>query len=117
MYGTFYKASQFWKICIHVWEVTSLYTFEMQVLYYVILCYFISYFVYATILVSRNVYFYLDLLGIYIFFYLGFLSQTFTIHRTTGEGGGYFCYSSLSASQTLRHYLGNYCREITPTHS
>ena len=29
------------------------------------------------------------------FFYPDFLSQTFTIHRTAGEGGGYFCNSSL----------------------
>ena len=27
---------------------------------------------------------------IFFFFYLGFLSRTFTIHRTAGEGGGYF---------------------------
>ena len=40
------------------------------------------------------------------FFYQGFLSRTFTIHRPAGEGGGYFFKSSLplpSASQTLRH--------------
>ena len=40
------------------------------------------------------------------FFYLGFLSRTFTIHRTAGEGGGYLFNSSLPlppASQTLRH--------------
>ena len=40
------------------------------------------------------------------FFYLGFLSRTFTIHRTAGEGGGYFFNSSLplpAASQALRH--------------
>ena len=30
-----------------------------------------------------------------IFFYMGFFSQTFTKHRTAGEGGGH--------SQTLRH--------------
>ena len=30
------------------------------------------------------------------FFYVGFLSQTFTIDRTVGEGGGYFFDSSLS---------------------
>ena len=30
-----------------------------------------------------------------IFFYLGFLSRTFMIHRTTGEGGGYLFNSSL----------------------
>ena len=41
-----------------------------------------------------------------LFFYLGFLSQKFTIHRTAGEQGGYFFNSSLPfppASQTLRH--------------
>ena len=40
------------------------------------------------------------------FFYLGFLSQSFTNHRTAGEGGGHFFNSSLPlphASQTLRH--------------
>ena len=30
-----------------------------------------------------------------LFFYLGFLSRTFTIHRTAGEGVGYFFNSSL----------------------
>ena len=29
------------------------------------------------------------------FFYLGFLSRTFTIHRAAGEGGGHFLNSSL----------------------
>ena len=41
-----------------------------------------------------------------IFFYLGFLSRTFTIHRTAGEGGGYLFKSSLPlppTSRTLRH--------------
>ena len=40
------------------------------------------------------------------FFYGGFLSRTFTNHRTSGEGGGHFINSSLPlppASQTLRH--------------
>ena len=40
------------------------------------------------------------------FFYLGFLSRTFTNHRTAGEGGGRFFNSSLPlppASQALRH--------------
>ena len=40
------------------------------------------------------------------FFYLGFLSRTFTNHRTAGEGGGHFFNSSLPlppASQTIRH--------------
>ena len=40
------------------------------------------------------------------FFYLGFLSRTFTIHGTAGEGGGYLFNSSLPlppASQALRH--------------
>ena len=42
----------------------------------------------------------------YFFFYVGFLSRTFTNHRTAGEGGGHFINSSLPlppASQTLRH--------------
>ena len=40
------------------------------------------------------------------FFYLGFLPQPFTNHRTAREGGGHFFNSSLPlplASQTLRH--------------
>ena len=40
------------------------------------------------------------------FFYLGFLSRTFTNHRTPGEGGGHFFNSSRPlplASETLRH--------------
>ena len=43
---------------------------------------------------------------IFFFFCLGFLSRTFTIHGTAGEGGGYLFNSSLPlppASQTLRH--------------
>ena len=42
----------------------------------------------------------------HFFFYLGFLSRTFTNHRTAGEGGGHLIHSALplpSASQTLRH--------------
>ena len=45
-------------------------------------------------------------LFLFIYFYLGFLSRTVTIHRTAGEGGGYFFESSLPlspASQILRH--------------
>ena len=41
-----------------------------------------------------------------LFFYVGFLSETFTNHRTVKEGRGHFINSSLSlppASQTLRH--------------
>ena len=43
---------------------------------------------------------------IIIFFYLGFLPQPFTNHRTAGEGGGDFFNSSLPlppASKTFRH--------------
>ena len=42
----------------------------------------------------------------FFFLYLGFLSRTFRIHGTAGEGGGYLFNSSLPlppASQTLRH--------------
>ena len=56
----------------------------------------------------------------YFFFYLGFHSRTFTNHRTAGEGGGHFFNSSLplpTASQTLKHYRGNYCRQLTSTHN
>ena len=54
------------------------------------------------------------------FYYLGFLSRTFTNHRTAVEGGEHFFDSSLplpSASQTLRHQLGDYCRKLTSAHS
>ena len=53
------------------------------------------------------------------FFYLGFLSCTFTIHRTAGEGGGSLFNSSVPlppVSQTLRHQPGDYCRELTSAH-
>ena len=51
------------------------------------------------------------------FFLSGFFSRTFTIHRTVGEGGGYFFNFSLplpSASQTLRYQPGDYHKELTP---
>ena len=50
------------------------------------------------------------------FFYLGFLSRTFMINRTAGEGGGYFFRSSLPlppVSQTLRYWPCDYCSELT----
>ena len=53
------------------------------------------------------------------FFYLGFLWQPITNHRTAGEGRGYFFNSPLplpSASQTLRQQPGDYCRELTSAH-
>ena len=52
-------------------------------------------------------------------FYLDFLSQTFTIHRKSGEGGGYFFNWSLQlppASQTFIHLPGDYCRDLTSAH-
>ena len=54
------------------------------------------------------------------FFYLGFLSRTFTNHRTAGEGGGHFSNSSLPlppASQALRHQPGDHCGGLTSAHS
>ena len=42
-----------------------------------------------------------------------------TNDRTAGEGRGHFFNSSLPlppASQTLRHYPGDYCRELTSAH-
>ena len=56
----------------------------------------------------------------FFFFYLGFLSRTFTIHRTAGEGGGYLFNSSLPlppASRALRHWPGDCCGELTSAHS
>ena len=38
------------------------------------------------------------------FFYLGFLSRTFKIHRTAGEGGGHSL-TSLSHFQPLHRHL------------
>ena len=55
----------------------------------------------------------------FFFFYLSFLSQPFTNHRTAGKGGGHFFNSSLPlppASQTFRYQSGNYCRELSSAH-
>ena len=63
----------------------------------------------------RNIF----LLLVLFFFYVGFLSRTFTNHRTTGEKGGHFINFQLPfppASQTLRHYPGDYCRKLTSAH-
>ena len=49
------------------------------------------------------------------FFYLRFVSRTFTNHRTAREGGGHFINSSLpllTASQALRTQPGDYCRGL-----
>ena len=53
------------------------------------------------------------------FFYLGFLSRPFTNYRTARERGGHFFNSSLPLppdSQTLRHQLGDYYRELNSAH-
>ena len=39
----------------------------------------------------------------FFFFYLGFLSRTFMIHGTAGEGGGYLFNSSLPLPSLHRH--------------
>ena len=57
---------------------------------------------------------------LFFFFYVGFFSQTFTNHRIAGEMEEHFFKSSLPlppASQTLKHQLGDYCRELTSAHS
>ena len=62
----------------------------------------------------------LELILIILFFDLGILSQTFTIHRTAGQWKIYLFNSSVPlspASQTLRHQPGSYCREHTSAHS
>ena len=56
---------------------------------------------------------------IYIFFYLGFLSRTFTIHGTVGEGRGYFFKSPLPlllASQTLLDISWAIAADSLPLH-
>ena len=53
-------------------------------------------------------------------FYLGFVSRTFTIHRTAGEGGCYVFYYSvplLLALYALKHKPGNCSRELASPHS
>ena len=52
-------------------------------------------------------------------FVLIFLSQTFSTHKTA-EGERYLFNSSLPLpldTQTLRHYPGDYCRDLTSAHS
>ena len=49
-----------------------------------------------------------------------FFSRPFTNHRTAGEERGHFLNSSLplrSASQTLRHQLDDYCKELISAHT
>ena len=73
-------------------------------------CCYCCFFNFQAVVIFTNIY----------FFFLGFLSQTFMIHRATREGGGYLFNSSLSvppASQTLRHQQGDFCRELTSAHS
>ena len=56
----------------------------------------------------------------FCFFLSGFVSQTFMNHRTARKGGGHSINSSLplpTASQTLRHQQGDYCRELTSENS
>ena len=60
----------------------------------------------------------------FLFFVLSFLSSfsftRFKIHRTAGERRDYLFDSSLllpPVSQTLRHYPGNYCKELPSAHS
>ena len=57
---------------------------------------------------------------VFVFFYLAFVLRMFTIHKTVVEWGGYLLISFLPlppASQTLRHYLGYCCRELTFAHN
>ena len=64
--------------------------------------------------------YYFLIVFVLFFFYLGFLSRTFTNRRTAVKGAWHFLNSSLpltSSSQTLRHQPGDYCREINSGHS
>ena len=51
------------------------------------------------------------------FFYLGFLSRTFTTHKTAGEGGYLLTLPLPPTSQILRKQVGDYCREWTSVHN
>ena len=54
-----------------------------------------------------------------LFFYLSFLSQTFTIYGTAREERDYLFDSSVPlppTSQTFKHYSGDSYREYTPAH-
>ena len=51
------------------------------------------------------------------FFSLGFISQTFTIHRTAGERGGYLFNSSLPLPPTSQALGHDYCGDLTSVHS
>ena len=76
-------------------------------------CCYCCFFNFQAVVIFTNIF-------VVFFFFLGFLSQTFMIHRATREGGGYLFNSFLSvppASQTLRHQQGDYCRELTSAHS
>ena len=58
---------------------------------------------------SRNKLFLGSLVGLHIFFLffcLSFLSRTFTIHRTAGEGGGYISLTPLYNFHQLHRHLG-----------
>ena len=55
----------------------------------------------------------------FLFFLSGFSFTTIYESQNCREGGRHFFNSSLPfppASQTLRHYPGDYCRELTPAH-
>ena len=57
-------------------------------------------------LISKNVDIFNKVKDRFMFFYLGFLSQTFTVHRTAGEGGDYLFNSSVPlppVSHALTH--------------
>ena len=63
-----------------------------------------------------------DVFFLFCFVFLSeiFFSRPFTNHRTAGEERGHFLNSSLplrSASQTLRHQLDDYCKELISAHT
>ena len=63
------------------------------------------------------IYIYIYIYSIWVFFHE---NSRITDHRTGWEGGGHFFNSSLplpTALRTLRHYPGDYCRELTSAHS
>ena len=48
---------------------------------------------------------------LFFLFYVGFLSQTFTNHKTAGERGGHFCNSSLPLPPASASYWPDSNRE------
>ena len=98
-----------------------LFSFQVRFQLYLIFHLHIIILIYQSDVFHRSNFQYPKTIQISNFFsYVGFLSRTFTNHRTAGEGEGHFFNSLLPlppASQTLGHQPSDYCRELTSAHS